>query len=126
MLPGIATATELLRAVGAGLGAVKLFPAGLLGGPALVRAFSAIWPDVRFMPTGGVTAATAPDYLALAEVLAVGGSWMVNAATVGAQDWTTVAADAAAAADVVSRIVPDGDVVLAVNNRLVEDVAAFE
>jgi 2-dehydro-3-deoxyphosphogluconate aldolase/(4S)-4-hydroxy-2-oxoglutarate aldolase len=50
------------------------------------------------MPTGGVTAATAPDYLALAEVLAVGGSWMVNAAAVDAHDWATVTADASAAA----------------------------
>ena len=99
VLPGIATATELLRAVNAGLSAVKLFPAGLLGGPALVGAYSAVWPEIRFMPTGGITAATAPDYLALPQVLAVGGSWMVNAATVGAQDWTTVAADAAAAAE---------------------------
>jgi 2-dehydro-3-deoxyphosphogluconate aldolase/(4S)-4-hydroxy-2-oxoglutarate aldolase len=99
VLPGIATATELLRAVGAGLQAVKLFPAELLGGPALVSAYSAIWPEVKFMPTGGVTAATAPAYLALAQVLAVGGSWMVNAAAVGAQDWTTVTADATAAAE---------------------------
>ena len=97
-IPGIATATELLRAVNAGLGAVKLFPAGLLGGPALVKAYSAVWPAVRFMPTGGVTAESAPAYLALAQVLAVGGSWMVNAAAVDDRDWTTVTADASRAA----------------------------
>ena len=98
-IPGIATATELLRAVNAGLDAVKLFPAELLGGEELIRAYSAVWPDVQFMPTGGVTAQSAPGYLALAQVLAVGGSWMVNAAAVDARDWTTVAADAAAAAE---------------------------
>ena len=105
VIPGIATATELLRAVNAGLGTVKLFPAELLGGPALITAYSAIWPEVRFMPTGGVTAQTAPAYLALAQVLAVGGSWMVNAAAVDAQDWTTVATDASAAAEL-GRVAP--------------------
>ncbi len=98
LLPGVATATELLRAVNAGLGAVKLFPAEQLGGPALVRAFAAVWPDVGFMPTGGVTAHSAPAYLALPQVLAVGGSWMVNSAAVDAHDWGTVTDDAAAAA----------------------------
>lgn len=98
VLPGVATASELLRAVNAGLDAVKLFPAEQLGGPALIRAFAAVWPDVRFMPTGGVTAQSAPAYLALPQVLAVGGSWMVNTAAVDARDWATVTDDAAAAA----------------------------
>lgn len=98
VLPGVATATELMRAVDAGLTAVKLFPAALLGGPALVRAYSAVWPDVRFMPTGGITATSAPEYLALDEVLAVGGSWMVNSGAVGQRDWASVIADAASAA----------------------------
>ncbi len=98
VLPGVATATELLRAVNAGLDAVKLFPAEQLGGPALVRAFAAVWPDVGFMPTGGVTAHSAPAYLSLPQVLAVGGSWMVNNAAADAHDWGTVTDDAAAAA----------------------------
>lgn len=99
LIPGIATATELLRAVNAGIDAVKLFPAELLGGEDLIRAYSAVWPEVRFMPTGGVTAGSAPGYLALAQVLAVGGSWMVNPAAVDARDWATVTADASAAAE---------------------------
>jgi 2-dehydro-3-deoxyphosphogluconate aldolase/(4S)-4-hydroxy-2-oxoglutarate aldolase len=99
VLPGVATATELLRAVNAGLDTVKLFPAELLGGKELVRAYSAVWPGVRFMPTGGITAVSAPGYLALEQVLAVGGSWMVNAAAVDARDWATVTADASAAAE---------------------------
>lgn len=98
VLPGVATASELLRAVNAGLDTVKLFPAEQLGGPALIRAFAAVWPDVRFMPTGGVTAQSAPAYLALPQVLAVGGSWMVNTAAVDSQDWAAVTEDAAAAA----------------------------
>ncbi|TVR26435.1 MAG: bifunctional 4-hydroxy-2-oxoglutarate aldolase/2-dehydro-3-deoxy-phosphogluconate aldolase [Ilumatobacter sp.] len=99
ILPGIATASELLRAVDAGLTAVKLFPAEQLGGPAVIRAFAAVWPDVRFMPTGGVTAESAPSYLALSQVLAVGGSWMVNTAAVAARDWASVTRDASAAAE---------------------------
>lgn len=98
VLPGVATATELLRAVHAGVIAVKLFPAEQLGGPALIQAFSAVWPDVRFMPTGGITATSAPTYLALPQVLAVGGSWMVNQTAVDRRDWTSVTADASAAA----------------------------
>jgi 2-dehydro-3-deoxyphosphogluconate aldolase / (4S)-4-hydroxy-2-oxoglutarate aldolase len=98
VLPGVATASELLRAVNAGLDAVKLFPAEQLGGPALIRAFAAVWPDVRFMPTGGVTTQSAPAYLALPQVLAVGGSWMLDTAAVDAHDWARVTDDAAAAA----------------------------
>jgi 2-dehydro-3-deoxyphosphogluconate aldolase / (4S)-4-hydroxy-2-oxoglutarate aldolase len=98
VLPGVATATELLRAANAGVSTVKLFPAEQIGGPALIRAFSAVWPDVRFMPTGGITAASAPGYLALPQVLAVGGSWMVNRTAVDARDWTAVTSDASVAA----------------------------
>jgi 2-dehydro-3-deoxyphosphogluconate aldolase / (4S)-4-hydroxy-2-oxoglutarate aldolase len=98
VLPGVATATELLRAVDAGLDTVKLFPAEQLGGPAVIRAFAAVWPDVRFMPTGGITAESAPAYLALPQVLAVGGSWMVDPAAVEALDWASVTDHASAAA----------------------------
>jgi 2-dehydro-3-deoxyphosphogluconate aldolase / (4S)-4-hydroxy-2-oxoglutarate aldolase len=98
VLPGIATASELMRAVNAGLSAVKLFPAELVGGPALIRAYAAIWPEMRFMPTGGVTAESAPAYLALAQVLAVGGSWMVSEQAVRERDWASVTESAAATA----------------------------
>jgi 2-dehydro-3-deoxyphosphogluconate aldolase/(4S)-4-hydroxy-2-oxoglutarate aldolase len=98
VLPGVATATELLRAVHAGVDTVKLFPAEQLGGPALIRAFAPVFPDVRFMPTGGVTGATAPEYLALPQVFAVGGSWMLRQPAVIAGDWDSVTSDAAAAA----------------------------
>ncbi len=98
VVPGVATATELLRAARSGLDVVKLFPAEQIGGPALIAAFAAVWPDVRFMPTGGITAASAPGYLAIPQVLAVGGSWMVNKATVSDRDWESVSNSAAAAA----------------------------
>jgi 2-dehydro-3-deoxyphosphogluconate aldolase/(4S)-4-hydroxy-2-oxoglutarate aldolase len=77
-LPGVATASELMTAVGLGLTEVKFFPAGLLGGPAAIRALSAPFPGVRFMPSGGVSVATMADYLAVPAVPSVSGSWMVE------------------------------------------------
>jgi 2-dehydro-3-deoxyphosphogluconate aldolase/(4S)-4-hydroxy-2-oxoglutarate aldolase len=96
-IPGIATATELLRAVELGVDLVKLFPAEVIGGPTLIEALSAVWPDVEFLPTGGITEHTATAYLALPQVLAVGGSWMAPHAVVTQRDWDAVTAAAAAA-----------------------------
>lgn len=89
-IPGISTATELQRAANAGVDVVKLFPAELVGGPRLIAALAAVWPSVRFVPTGGITASTAADYLALSAVVAVGGSWMASKTAVVAGDWATV------------------------------------
>jgi len=77
IVPGIATATELMRALDLGVEIVKLFPAGVIGGPSAVRDLSAPFPSVRFVPTGGVNRANLVDYLSLPSVIAVGGSWMV-------------------------------------------------
>ncbi len=101
-IPGIATATELQRASNAGVDVVKVFPAEVVGGTALIEALSAVWPRMRFVPTGGISPSTAAGYLALPSVLAVGGSWMVPKAALAAGDWTTVvraAADAVAFAE---------------------------
>jgi 2-dehydro-3-deoxyphosphogluconate aldolase/(4S)-4-hydroxy-2-oxoglutarate aldolase len=76
-VPGVATSTEIQRALAAGCTDVKLFPAGLLGGPDLIRTLGAPFPQVRFVPSGGVSAETAPAYADLANVVAVSGSWMV-------------------------------------------------
>ena len=96
VIPGIATATELMRAAALGLDVVKLFPAEAVGGTKLITALSAVWPDMRFMPTGGITPENAPDYLALGQVLAVGGSWMVPKQALAARDWNFITATAAA------------------------------
>jgi 2-dehydro-3-deoxyphosphogluconate aldolase/(4S)-4-hydroxy-2-oxoglutarate aldolase len=61
-----------------GVEVVKLFPAGVIGGPSAVRDLSAPFPSVRFVPTGGVNRANLVDYLSLPSVVAVGGSWMVG------------------------------------------------
>jgi 2-dehydro-3-deoxyphosphogluconate aldolase/(4S)-4-hydroxy-2-oxoglutarate aldolase len=78
VLPGVATASEIMAAVALGLSVLKFFPAGAGGGVAAVRALAAPFPQVRFVPTGGITATSLPDYLAVPAVAAVGGSWMVS------------------------------------------------
>lgn len=76
LLPGVATPTELMHARALGFDAVKLFPAQALGGPAFIRSIAAPFPQMSFVPTGGIGARELGDYLALGAVLAVGGSWM--------------------------------------------------
>jgi 2-dehydro-3-deoxyphosphogluconate aldolase/(4S)-4-hydroxy-2-oxoglutarate aldolase len=77
VIPGIATPTEILAALDAGLDTVKFFPAESLGGVTSLKAMSAPFGGVRFMPTGGITAASMSSYLSVPSVVAVGGSWMV-------------------------------------------------
>ncbi len=90
VLPGVATPTEIMRALDLGVETVKLFPASVVGGPAAIKAFAAPFPGLRFVPTGGVSAANLADYLALEPVLAVGGSWMVEKSLVAASDWDEI------------------------------------
>lgn len=97
-LPGVATASELMAGIERGLVRFKLFPASSLGGPALLKAWAGPFPGVRFCPTGGIDAASAPAWLALGNVMTVGGSWMAPAARVAAGDWAGIAALARACA----------------------------
>ena len=97
-LPGIATPTELLRALAVGCPIVKVFPASIIGGRALVRALAALGTGAGFVPTGGIDIASAPHYLAIPDVVAVGGSWMVPGELIRARDWDAVAALVAACA----------------------------
>jgi len=76
VFPGVATASEAQRAWNLGLRAVKFFPASLAGGTAMLKALGSVFRDLRFMPTGGVSADNLADYLALPNVLACGGSWL--------------------------------------------------
>jgi 2-dehydro-3-deoxyphosphogluconate aldolase/(4S)-4-hydroxy-2-oxoglutarate aldolase len=87
LLPGIATATELMRGLRAGFTHFKLFPANVVGGPAALKAFASPFPQATFCPTGGVDATNAGDYLALPNVICVGGSWVAPADAVRAGDW---------------------------------------
>ena len=89
-VPGVGTATEYMAARRLGLDVLKVFPAEPLGGPPFVRALASLEPGVRFLPTGGIDRDRAADYLALPQVLAVGGSWMATAEHVAAGDWAAV------------------------------------
>jgi 2-dehydro-3-deoxyphosphogluconate aldolase/(4S)-4-hydroxy-2-oxoglutarate aldolase len=77
-LPGIATASEAMAAAAAGFEAVKFFPAEASGGLAFVTALGSVLPDLRLCPTGGIGPESAGDYLALPNVFAVGGSWLLK------------------------------------------------
>lgn len=76
ILPGVATPSEIELAISAGAAALKFFPAETMGGVATLKAFAGPYPDVRFVPTGGITPELLPNYLALKQVVACGGSWM--------------------------------------------------
>ena len=96
-LPGVATATELMTAVSRGLTEVKFFPAGLLGGPAAIRALAEPFRRMSFMPSGGVNADNLTAYLAVPAVPAVSGSWMVDPDLIRQARWDEVTARSAAA-----------------------------
>jgi len=98
LLPGIATATELMAGLAAGFTRFKLFPANVVGGTDALKAFASPFAQAKFCPTGGVTAANAPDYLALPNVVCVGGSWVAPAEAVRAGDWGRITELARAAA----------------------------
>lgn len=89
-LPGAATPTEAMRLRDRGVRLAKFFPAEASGGPAAIGALAGPLPDLQWCATGGIGAQQAPDYLALPNVVAVGGSWMVPAAAVAARDWSSV------------------------------------
>ncbi|WP_335931998.1 bifunctional 4-hydroxy-2-oxoglutarate aldolase/2-dehydro-3-deoxy-phosphogluconate aldolase [Streptomyces sp. PTD5-9] len=89
-LPGISTASEAVALLERGVTEMKFFPAEAAGGAAYLKALSSPLPQARFCPTGGVSAANAPTYLALPNVGCVGGSWMVPADAVAAKDWALV------------------------------------
>jgi 2-dehydro-3-deoxyphosphogluconate aldolase/(4S)-4-hydroxy-2-oxoglutarate aldolase len=90
LLAGASTVTEMMRLADRGLTAMKLFPAEASGGVRYLAAVAGPLPDLRFCPTGGITAASAPDYLALRNVGCVGGSWLTPVEAVRAGDWARV------------------------------------
>ena len=98
LIPGIATASELMRGMEHGWRRFKFFPAESSGGIGALKGFGGPLPMARFCPTGGIDAAKAPAYLALPNVACVGGSWMVPADAVKAGDWARVGARAGEAA----------------------------
>ena len=102
LLPGAATASEVMRLLERGHRQMKFFPAEPAGGIAYLKALASPLPEARFCPTGGIDAARARSYLALPNVICVGGSWVAPADAVRAGDWariTTLATEASALRD---------------------------
>lgn len=97
LLPGVATASEVMAAGAAGLQFLKFFPATAAGGIPMLKALAGPFPDVVFCPTGGITPDTAPQFLALPNVRVCGGSWLTPADAVAAGDWGRITALAQAA-----------------------------
>jgi 2-dehydro-3-deoxyphosphogluconate aldolase / (4S)-4-hydroxy-2-oxoglutarate aldolase len=99
VLPGVATVGEVMAVLERGLTEMKFFPAGPAGGPDYLAAIGAPVPAVQFCPTGGISLASAPEYLALPNVTCVGGSWLTPRSAVEGEDWqqiTRLAQEAAA------------------------------
>ena len=92
LLPGVATASEVMAANADGLHFLKLFPATAAGGIPLLKALHGPFPDVVFCPTGGITLETAPQFLALSNVKVCGGSWLTPADAVASGDWPRISA----------------------------------
>jgi 2-dehydro-3-deoxyphosphogluconate aldolase / (4S)-4-hydroxy-2-oxoglutarate aldolase len=95
VIPGVATATEIMRALELGVDVVKFFPAEQLGGPAGIRALAGPFPGVRFLPTGGVTVSTLSAYLEEKNVIGAGMSWVAPADLIEAEDWAEISRRAA-------------------------------
>jgi 2-dehydro-3-deoxyphosphogluconate aldolase/(4S)-4-hydroxy-2-oxoglutarate aldolase len=90
LLPGVATASEVMQANADGYHFLKFFPATAAGGIPLLKALHGPFPDVAFCPTGGITPETAPQFLALPNVKVCGGSWLTPADAVAAGDWARI------------------------------------
>lgn len=98
LLPGVATASEVMSAQADGFNFLKFFPATAAGGIPLLKALGGPFPDVVFCPTGGITPETAPQFLALPNVKVCGGSWLTPQEAIDAGDWSRITALACEAA----------------------------
>jgi 2-dehydro-3-deoxyphosphogluconate aldolase/(4S)-4-hydroxy-2-oxoglutarate aldolase len=90
LLPGVASASEVMAANADGLTFLKFFPAVQAGGVAMLKALHGPFPDVSFCPTGGITAQSAPEFLALPNVRVCGGSWLTPADAIERGDWASI------------------------------------
>ena len=99
LFPGVVTPSEVMRALDDGWNRLKFFPAETFGGVHVLKALAGPFghTEVKFIPTGGITTATLPNYLALPQVAAVGGSWMAERKLVAEKSWTKITALAAEA-----------------------------
>lgn len=89
-LPGVCSASEILKAMEYGLQECKLFPASIAGGIPALKAFAGPFPQLRFCPTGGISEENYQDFLALKNVMCVGGSWLAPTSAIASEDWSTI------------------------------------
>ena len=106
IFPGIATPTELQRARNLGLRTVKFFPAGLAGGPKMLKAFSSVFRDMQFMPTGGVSAENLNEFLEIPSVIACAGNWLTAQTTIKDGDFAAITKLAREAVSIANRVRP--------------------
>ncbi len=90
IIPGIMTPSELMQAENAGVEIVKLFPATLAGGVEFLLAMQAVFPKMKFFPTGGITESTVPEFLSCKNVVCAGGSWLTPTKLVQQQEWSAI------------------------------------
>lgn len=98
LLPGVASPSEAMNLLGQGIAHMKFFPAEAAGGIPMLKSFGGPLPQIKFCPTGGINLASAPAYLALSNVLCIGGTWMLDKALIAARDWSAIEAKAREAA----------------------------
>lgn len=99
-LPGAATPSEVMNLVSYGFNFLKFFPAEAAGGAPMLKSIGGPLPDVKFCPTGGISLDTAPKYLALNNVVCVGGTWMLDKELIANKDWQAIEALAKQASEV--------------------------
>ncbi|MCP4490839.1 MAG: bifunctional 4-hydroxy-2-oxoglutarate aldolase/2-dehydro-3-deoxy-phosphogluconate aldolase [Gammaproteobacteria bacterium] len=104
VLPGVMTPSELITAVECGFNLLKLFPAQVAGGVAMLKSLAAPFADVGFCPTGGVSVANMTSYLELPNVICVGGSWLAPAELLAKKDWQAITALARSAVNAVGSL----------------------
>jgi len=92
LLPGVATASELMLGLNHGLSHFKLFPASAINGIALAKAFSGPFPEAKFCTTGGISESDLPNYLAEKNIPSVGVSWLASRPAIAAERWDEIAA----------------------------------
>ncbi|MEM0514402.1 bifunctional 4-hydroxy-2-oxoglutarate aldolase/2-dehydro-3-deoxy-phosphogluconate aldolase [Pseudoalteromonas sp. YIC-827] len=89
-LPGAATPSEVMKLAERGFSFLKFFPAAAAGGPAMLKSIGGPLPDIKFCPTGGISLQSAPEYLALDNVVCVGGTWMLDKKLIENKDWQAI------------------------------------
>ncbi|MCH2087020.1 MAG: bifunctional 4-hydroxy-2-oxoglutarate aldolase/2-dehydro-3-deoxy-phosphogluconate aldolase [Pseudomonadota bacterium] len=99
-LPGAATPSEVMKLASHGFKFLKFFPAEAAGGTAMLKSIGGPLPQVTFCPTGGINLETAPNYLALKNVICVGGTWMLDKQLIENKDWQAIEALARQASEV--------------------------